>query len=187
LNVFKTKGIVLKVKKQNEVQSLYTIFFHDYGILTVQKKKKSREKPLDIGYVVQCEIITKSSHDIHTIGNIKILSQFIYENREYKSIELYLRLIQYILKEIPKWVPQAEIFSLLKYISENSKVLWYTHLVLLYIKVQYILWNMWTHSLNLTVQKILRFIEKTKAPEICKLSGVNSDILAELEQASKTN
>lgn len=101
MNVFKTSGVVLKVQKQNDKQLLYSVFFRDYGKLLVSKKKKTREKPLDIGYCITCEIITKSSKDIHTIGNIKILSEFNHTLKDFQTIQKYLEIIHTILKEIP--------------------------------------------------------------------------------------
>jgi len=180
LSVFKTSGIVLKVKKQNEKESLYTVFFRDYGILIVQKKKKVREKALDIGYNINCEIVTKSTQDIHTIGNIQISSQFIYEDREYKSIELYLKLVGYILKEVPRWVPHWEIHTVLQYLSKNSEWLWYEKILLSFLKIQCILGN--TKEIDdETIQKILKFVEWNKIERIMQLQWVDEEIIKKLE------
>ena len=79
MSIFKTEGIVLQVGKYSEKELYYKIFFRDYGILTVTKKKKVREKTIDIGYFISLEIITSSQKNVHTIGNIRVKCFFTSE------------------------------------------------------------------------------------------------------------
>ena len=67
MHVFKTQGIVLRMGKISERELWYKIFFQEYGVLMVQKQKKVREKPIDIGYHVGCEILTHEHKKSHTI------------------------------------------------------------------------------------------------------------------------
>lgn len=88
---------------------LYTIFFKDYGVLLVSKKKKARERPIDTGYCIQCEIITKNKSQIHTIGNIKIIDYYSPTRKPYSQVESFLSLITYIKKNLPKESPHFEL------------------------------------------------------------------------------
>lgn len=180
MSIFKTTWVILKVKKQSDNQFLYTVFFRDYGILTVQKRKKWKEKTLDIWYLINCEIITYQWKEIHTIGNIQIKGQFKYEWRTYKEIEIYLKLIQYIIIEVPVWIESKEIFSHLKYISENNEKFSYCQIVLFFLKIKILLWELNYLWNNVTIQKILLFLEKNKPETIIKLSWISEEILEEL-------
>lgn len=181
MSVFKTSGVVLKVQKQNDNQLLYSVFFRDYGKLLVSKKKKTREKPLDIGYYITCEIITKSSKDIHTIGNIKILSEFNHTLKDFQTIQKYLEIIHTILKEIPTWVPHREIQDVLEHLSLEYNSIWYIELILAHIKIYEILWDE-KQSNDITIQKILKFIRNNKISAILKLKWIDEEIQKKLEQ-----
>jgi hypothetical protein len=76
--------------------------FRDYGVLTVKKRKKAREKPIDIGYFIHCEIITHKEKTVHTIGNILIDSFFETQGRSYEEIESFLRILARVKKEVPE-------------------------------------------------------------------------------------
>lgn len=54
----------------------------------VKKQKKTREKNLDIGYRISCEIVTRdtSNNALPTISNIKILSYLRIDEKKYIEI-----------------------------------------------------------------------------------------------------
>jgi hypothetical protein len=86
--------------KENDF--LYDIFTCDYGIIKTNKKaSKTNTKPLDVGYIINFEIITSKSYDIHKMANIKILSEFICEHKNFEEIHHYLSLLKTISKHIP--------------------------------------------------------------------------------------
>jgi len=146
MGVFKTYGIVLRQWKYSEKELYYKILFRDYGILTVTKRKKAREKPIDTGYFVSCEIITHASKSVHTIGNIKIHSYFQSEGKKYSEIELFLKMLWKIITQMPEGSPHYEIYDILSYYIEESNSLTYYKLLLTAIKIQCSLWNIWEGS-----------------------------------------
>ena len=77
MSVFKDKAIVLKVDKIAEKDLLYTIFSCDYWKLKVSKKFSKKEKNIDLGYIINFEIITKENVSIHKIKNVKIFKNHI--------------------------------------------------------------------------------------------------------------
>lgn len=158
------------------------MLFQDYGILLVQKKKKVREKTLDIGYGIGCEIVTQQQRDIHTIGNIKIISQFSYENRNFRDIEIYLRIIGYVLREVPKYIPQYEIYNILIYIQRYNSQINYTKMVLIFLKIQCVVWNIGEEYDDNVVKKIVAFVRHHSVWDIMRLSGIQEDILGKLEK-----
>jgi recombinational DNA repair protein (RecF pathway) len=79
MTLFKTKAIILKISKVKDKDFIYDIFTFDYGRIKVQKKEHKKEKTMDLGYIINCEIETKEQRDIHKIKNIKIKSEFRYE------------------------------------------------------------------------------------------------------------
>ena len=174
--------MVLKIKKVNEKEFLYTVFFQDYGKLTVTKKKKGKEKPIDTGYTINCEIITKEQRDIHTIWNIQILHQFSCDEKDFQTIQEYLHMIKDILNNIPQGSPHREVFNILEHIAKNSKKLSYTQILLTRIKLKEIVWNISQTWWSTTVQKILKFIENHKIQDILKLTGIDTETLKDLEQ-----
>lgn len=114
MHVFKTEGIVLRMGKVSEKELWYKIFFREYGILMVQKQKKIREKPIDIGYHISCEIITHEHKKAHTIGNISVLRYFESEKKCYKEIELFLKTLSFLQKNLPDGVPHHELYACMR-------------------------------------------------------------------------
>jgi len=179
---FKTEWLVLKVKKISENQSLYTIFFKDYGILTVNKKKKVREKPIDSWYLISCEIITKKTEDIHLIGNIWIISFFSPEEKPYKNVAHFLNIIQRIHTELPHWNPHYEIYDILSTAIKNDFFRIYDTLILTHLKIIALLWNLPDTNSHPTVTKTITFIHKYSFKEICKLWKIPEDTIEHLEK-----
>lgn len=158
------------------------MLFRDYWILTVSKKKKVREKPIDIGYLVSCEIITKKDRDIHTIGNIKILSCFRSEWKKYKDIEDFLKILVRILKEIPEGNPHYEIYDLLSHCINEEETINSSKILLTHLKIIAILWNLAdTHPDHVT-DKTLKFLHKYHYKEILKLWDIPENAKKYLEK-----
>ncbi len=181
MSVFKTTGIVLQVWKYSENELFYKIFFRDYGILTVKKRKKAREKPIDIGYFISCEIVTHHGKTVHTIGNIKIQSFFETKQRTYSEIEAFLRLLSRLKKEIPEWHPHHEIYDIISWCINTQDILTDNKILLIHLKIISSLWSLWdAHSDEIT-QKTLKFIHKYNYKEILKLWEIPQQVLKNLE------
>ena len=104
MSVFKDKAIVLKVDKIAEKDLLYTIFSYDYWKLKVSKKFSKKEKNIDLGYIINFEIITKENVSIHKIKNVKIKSEFNLENkRTFSEINIFLEILSLIYKQKRKY------------------------------------------------------------------------------------
>lgn len=179
--IFKTWWVVLQVWKYSENSLYYKIFFREYGILTVAKKKKAREKPIDIGYLISCEIITKDTSSVHTIGNIKINSIFETQNSSYLHIESFLKLLSYIKKSIPHWSPHYEIFDILTLYIPLSNSWNYQKYILTHLKIMSSLWDLWESHQNQTTAKILKFINISKYNDILRLGVIPEENLKHLE------
>lgn len=179
MSVFKTQWIVLQVGKYSQEELWYKIFFKDYGILTVKKKKKSRERPIDTGYYISCEIITSNKQNIHTIGNIKTKCFFVSENRSFSEIELFLELIKYIKTELPEWNPHYELYEVITKYIEHCE---HYSLLLTYIKVMQTLGNLPESHPDQTIQKILKFMHTHHYKDIMRLKDIPEDIQKKLEQ-----
>lgn len=182
MSIFKTLWIVLQVGKYSEKELYYKVFFKDYGILTVKKKKKLREKPVDMGYLISCEIITHSEKSIHTIGNIKILSFYDTKEKPYSEIEAFMKFLSKIKKDIPEWNPHYEIFNILSEIISIQNSMTYIELLLAELKILAIFWNLPDTHIDITVQKILKFIHSHGIKDIFRLKWIPEDVAKSLEQ-----
>ncbi len=182
MSIFKTHGIVLKQGKYSEKELYYKILFRDYGILTVTKRKKSREKPIDTWYFVSCEIITHASKSVHTIGNIKINSYFQAWWKKYSEIELFLKILSEVHSQIPEGSPHYEIYDILSYYIEESSSLSYYKLILVGLKIKCCLGSLWESHPNETIMKILKFIHANKYSDILRLWAISDDLIKDLEQ-----
>jgi len=174
--------MVLQVWKYSENSLYYKIFFREYGILTVTKKKKVREKPIDIGYLINCEVITSSKSSVHTIGNIKIIAFLETSGISYTQIESFLKLLYYIKKNIPDWSPHYEIFDILNtYIPKSNS--WNIQLyILTHLKIISCLWELPdTHS-DITSSKILKFINTSKYTDILRLWEIPEENIKHLKK-----
>lgn len=178
--IFKTQWVVLQVWKYSEKQLYYKIFFREYGILTVAKRKKSKEKPIDIGYLINCEVITSDKNTVHTIGNIKILTFFETKDTAYSRIESFLKLLSYIKKQIPDGSPHYEIFDILWVYLPISNLADQQKFLLTYLKIMSSLWELWETHQNQTTAKILKFIHNTKYTGILRLWPIPEENLHHL-------
>jgi hypothetical protein len=179
MSIFKTSWLVLQTKKLSEKEFLYQVFFLEYWILWVKNRKKVREKPIDTWYLFQCEIITSGKNSIHIIWNIKILALYQSENKSYKDIEQFLRLLWKIQSEIPIGNPHSDIFTIIAFcISEN---LYAEKILLMHLKVVDILWNLPNLHSDFATEKTLRFIHKYWYKEISRLWEIPKVIQKNLE------
>jgi recombinational DNA repair protein (RecF pathway) len=179
--IFKTQWVVLHVWKYSENQLYYQLFFRDYGVLTVSKRKKAKEKPVDIWYFISCEVITKEKNSVHTIGNIKILSFFETQNISYSHIESFLLLLGYIKNNLPNGSPHYEIFDIISQAIDSQDTLNVDKLILTHIKVIACFWNLWDTHKDPTTQKILKFIHTNKYSQIMKLWAIPEENKKHLE------
>jgi len=182
MSIFKTEWIVLQLKKIDEKEIFYKVFFRDYGILSVKKKKKAREKPIDWWYFIACEIITQYEKNIHTIGNIKIKSFFQTEWKSYNDIASFLKILWHIKQELPEWSPHYEIYDILVLFIQNEKHITSVSLLLTQLKIKQCFWNLPDTHIDQTTQKILKFIHTHHYKDILRLKEIPEETQKKLEQ-----
>jgi len=180
MSVFKTKWIILKINKPKDKDFLYTLFTYDFWKVLVSKKKSSKEKLLDLGYAVNLEVRTKPWVNIHKISNIKITSEFDYENKDFDIIEWYLRLLTLVLKNAPDGNPMFEIFEILEAVNSYKKIT-PEKLCLSRLKIINCLWSLDTENKNPTIKKILNYIDNHSIHDILRLTGIENDIYRSLQ------
>lgn len=184
MHIFKIKGIVLQIQKSGKEENILTVFSEEYGKIKVQKKAKTKEKPLDIGYVFSSEIIQKEKQAIHTIRNIKVKEIFDYHDKSYESISLYLEFIWSILKHSPDWVQIKEIYKVGELINSIHDIST-QELILWRLKILNIFWLLPdTCEENPIIQKILKFIHGNKFEKILKLQKLDNELLEVLQNFS---
>lgn len=181
MSIFKTQWVVIQVWKYSDNELYYKILFRDYGILTVKKRKKAREKPVDIGYLISCEIITHHAKTVHTIGNIKISAFFETKNRPYSEIESFLTILALIKKQLPEWSPHYEIYDILSLAIDLQETLHSQKFLLTHLKIIAALWNLWEIHSDETTKKILKFIHTNKYQDIIRLWNIPDETQKYLE------
>lgn len=178
--LFKTKWIILKIHKVQEKDFLYTIFTEDYWKIMCQKKLTSREKSLDIGYLIHFEIETKEDRKVHKMRHIKILSEFSLSKKTYHEMESYLKLLAYAWKQAPDWVPVYQVLEIFEEVHNYTNIT-AEKLLLARLKLSSIFWNLPQEYGNEITKKILWFVHKNKISQILKLTGISEEIKKELE------
>lgn len=185
MSIFKDKSIILKIDKIWEKDLLYTIFSYDYWKIRVNKKFSKKERNLDLGYIIDFEIITKENVSVHKIKNVKIKSEFNLENkRSFSELNIFLEILTSIFKETRDWVPNKEIFSLIEEINKNKNIN-KTKLILAKLKLKAILWELNTNNKDEIISKILKFIFNNKINDIFKLTWINEELEEKLYILSK--
>ena len=179
MSIFKTKGIILKIHKIKAWEFLYTIFTKEYWKILCNKKISKKEKTLDLWYLINFEIITKENQKIHKIKSIKILSQLISENKSFHELNQYLTILALIEKKTPKWLVINKLFEITEIINNNS--LTEISLILIKLKIISIFWELNENHKNITINKILKFINSNKMNRIIKLTWINEKLKKELE------
>lgn len=181
MSLFKTKAIILKISKVRERDFIYDIFTYDYGKIKVQKKEWKKEKSLDLGYIISCEIETKESRDIHKIKNLKIKSEFSYLNKDFAVINEYLNIIGIVYQKIPFWLEFKDVFELLEELNNQTSID-EIKLVLARLKVIDLIWELRIEDSDKTVEKILKFINKNRLKEIFRLTWIDNDLKEKLKK-----
>lgn len=192
MSIFKTQWVIIKVKKIADKNNIYTIFSNDYWKILCTKKISNKEKTLDIGYIIHCEIEVKQWVNIHKIKNIKITWEFrsIWEN--FSIINNFLILLSIIEKKVPENLENKEIFHSLESIifyhhphllnSKDGRKITPIKIILIQLKIISLLWLLNIHDKNPTIKKILSFIHTNKAENILRLSGISEELGRELEE-----
>lgn len=181
MSIFKTTWFVLKIKKIRDKESLYTIFSYDFWIINVNKKNSNKEKQLDLWYIANFEIETKGNIEIQKIKNVIIKSQFLSQNRSFDEINLYLLILAYINNNVALWEAVYEIFDIINILNS-----WNTiddiKLILAFLKIKSIIWELNEENDCLITKKILKFIISNKFEDIIKLKWINDDIKNKLRK-----
>lgn len=180
MSIFKDKWFVLKVTKVKAWEFLYTIFTSQYWKILCNKKLSKKEKTLDLWYLVNFEIYTKENVKIHKIRNIKIISEFNFQNRTFNELNNYLIVLSIVANKIPNWIPIYEIFNILELIN-NYKDINETNLILTKLKIISIFWELNENNDNKIVSKVLKFINSNKIERILILKWINLDLQSKLE------
>lgn len=182
MSIFKADGIVLQVIKLSEKELMYKVLFRDYGILQVKKRKKTREKPIDIGYLISSEIITRNEQNIHTVWNIKILHFFETTWRNYHDIERFLKILSLVQKELPPWSPHYEMYDIFSILIKNPLNSTSHKLLLTQLKLIQCLGNLPEKHNDITTQKVLKFLHTHHFKDILRLGTIPIDTQKKLEQ-----
>lgn len=184
MSLFKTKAIILEIKKQSKENHLYFVFSADYWKILVTKKFRPKEKNLDIWYNINCEIEVSQNQDVHKIKNIKILNQFDYSNQDYNIIISYLELIWLLNKHLQSWITNPAFYEIINKINTVEK-LDKTKIVLAKLKIMHQLWILNPCHKEQVVCKILKFISENNINKILLLKGIDDKILQDLENIIK--
>ena len=181
MSIFKTKWIILKIKKLEEKKILYTIFSYDYWKILCNKKFSSREKSLDLWYLINFEIDVKQGKNIFNIKNIKIKSQFESIWKSYSTINSFLELLNLVNKKLVEKLANFQVFETLEKII-NYKNINSQKILLSQLKILNLLWLLNIEHKNITIKKILYFINKNKIYNILKLTWITTSIEQELKK-----
>lgn len=179
MSIFKSQWVILKIKKIEEKKHLYTILTSDYWKILCNKKFSSREKSLDLGYLINFEIEVKKWVNIHNIKNIKIISEFESIWKKYSTIENFLILLNIVHLKLPEKLVNLEIFNALRIIIKNKK-LDSSKLILSQLKILNILGLLGLESKNLIIKKILYFINNNNIENVLKLIWIDKKLELEL-------
>lgn len=180
MSIFKSQWIIIKIKKLEEKNTLYTILTSDYWKILCNKKLNLREKTLDLGYLINFEIEVKWWLNIHNIKNIKILEEFNSLWKKYSTIENFLILLKIVHLKLPEKLVNIEIFNTLKEIIKYKK-LNSSKLILSQLKILDILWLLNIENKNMIIKKILNFINKNKIENILKLTWIDNNLENDLK------
>ncbi len=195
LSIFNDKAIVLKInkaawnnsnennfwKKTSDKELLYTLFTKSYWKIKASKNYTKTEKNIDLGYVINFEIMTKENSKIHKIKNIKIKSEFnLNKDKNFYELNKYLEILALVYREIPEWIAFEEIFDVVETINNYEKID-EIKLILAKIKIKSLLWNLNVEHNDKIIEKILKFINISKIENILKLTWINEEQKKELD------
>jgi len=182
MGIFKTEWVVFQVFKATEKEIQYTVFFKDYGVLRVSRKKKNKEKSIDIWQHISCEVLTSHSKSLATLSQISIISSFQSVERTYSELEKFLKILALIYKELPYWSPHYEIFNLLTVMIAYWDKINVQQLIITSLKIVWIVWNLPDKNSDPLVQKILKFIHTHSYSDILRLGKIPEETQKKLEQ-----
>lgn len=177
MNIFKSKGYILRKIKQGNKEHIYLVFSYDYWKISCLKKNSSKEKELDVWNLINFEIEVKQWRNIHKIRNIKVISEYNYKDISYSKIELFMNLIAYINRESRDWMLLWNLNLALEEINNNLD---YLKLVLLWLKITSIFGQLELENDNETISKILKFVNFSKSKDIVKLTWIDEETKKEL-------
>ena len=182
MSIFKDKAIIVKIDKLKDKELLYTIFTYEYWKIKAIKKLSKKEKNLDLGYIINFEIVTKENSKIHKIKNIKIKSEFnTNKDKNFSEINLYLEILSKIYREIPDWVQNKEIFSVIESINNKKNIdIW--KLTLSLLKIKSLLWDLKIENENPNIEKVLKYINTHKIDDIIKIKIDDENIIKNLKE-----
>ncbi len=178
MSIFKTKWIVLK-KINKEKQTIYIVFSQDYWKINLISNNSSKEKRIDLWYIISFEIKTYEKNDIMKIKNIKIINEFNYLNYNFETIFLYQIILTIIYKIVPA---KKQIFNILEIFEKinllsNKKNLWEEKIrekiIFSWLKILNILWFLNINHKNPEIKKILFFINNNNFQTILKLTWLS--------------
>ncbi len=186
MSIFKTQWIILKIKKQEEKNNLYTIFTSDYWKILTSKKLVLKEKTLDLWYLINFEIEVKEWVNIHKIKNIKISWEFNSFWKPYSIIHSFLESLNIVTTKLPEKLAHLEVFhtleTLVKYEKVTSNTLTQQKIILIQLKILDLLWTLNIEHDDVTVKKILLYIHKNKSGEILKLVWISKEVEKKLDE-----
>ena len=180
MNVFKSKGIILGIKRKESEGDIYIFFSFEFGKILVQKNKKSREKSLDIWYIINCEIETDEKRTIHRIKNIKIKYEFNTQWKDFSLIFDFLWLIALIKKLTPDGLPIPEIYQVYSKLYKLKEIT-YSKLLLAKLKILNIHWLLWDSPKDIQIKKIVKFIRENNVEAIYRLQEFDTILIKKLQ------
>lgn len=180
MSLFKSKWIILGIKRKEAEGDIYTFFSFEFGKILVQKKKKQREKSLDIGYIINCEIETNEKKTLHRIKNIKIKYEFHTEWKDFSLIFEFLQLIALIKRLSPDGVPIPEIYQICSKLHKLKEIS-YSKLLLAKLKVLDIHWILWESPQDMDIKKIIKFIRENNIETIYRLQEFDTVLIKKLQ------
>ncbi len=181
MSLFKTQAVILNQKKIKDKNFIYNIFTKDFWKISVNKKYSSKEKNLDIWYIINCEIDSNNKTNIHKIRNIKIKYEFLSKKRNFWEINNYLEILSHILKNLPVWIVSQEIYDIIEQINKYEKID-EIKLILAKIKIKNILWELNINNKDIKISKILKFINQNNIKMILKLTWIDDNTKKNLEK-----
>lgn len=184
MSIFKTRGIILKIKKSIDKEIFYHIFSYDFWKIICKKKLEKKEKTIDIWYLINFEIVSKEYKEINKIRNIKILFEQNFENKSFLIIENFLTLLNLVFNKLENWNPFYEIFDLMDIIV-REKDLKIEKIILAKLKIINLLWELKLENDDIVLNKILKFIDNNHFKNIVKLKWFDNDLLEKLEKLMK--
>lgn len=176
---FRDKVIIIQRKRQSKWEDIYFVFSCNYWKIICSKKPSKNEKNLDSWCEISVEIDVKENLTIHNIKNIRIKSQFKYENTPYQTLEEYMKLLAYIKHNFPDGIQNYDTYEALELLNKEDPNK--EKILLMHLKLVHINGLLPDLHKDETVTKILKFIRLEKPSKIIKLKGLNEKIKKELK------